>query len=166
MQLKGRVVDEELYCKEELLVTETVVPITTDNLEQCIELYIKVFNNQPWNESWSYETAKERLTDILHTPKFTGFLLKNNETPIGFIAGNSKKTYQGITFYVAELCISNEIQGKGYGSKLLQFLEKELLKKNVKSIYLLTSNGGFAENFYRKNGYVVNNNRIVMNKSF
>jgi aminoglycoside 6'-N-acetyltransferase I len=88
-----------------------------------------------------------------------------NETPIGFIAGNSKKTYQGITFYLAELCINNEIQGKGYGFKLLQFLEEELQKKNVKSIYLLTSNGGLAENFYRKNGYVVNNNRIVMKKN-
>jgi aminoglycoside 6'-N-acetyltransferase I len=146
-------------------VAETVVPITTDNLEQCIELYIKVFNSEPWNENWTYETAKERLTDLLHTPKFTGFFWKNNETPIGFIAGNSKKTYQGITFYLAELCINNEIQGKGYGSKLLQFLEEELQKKNIKSIYLLTSNGGLAENFYRKNGYVVNNNRIVMKKN-
>ncbi|MEW5323804.1 hypothetical protein V2J23_17295 [Geobacillus thermoleovorans] len=54
-------------------MAETVVPITTDNLEQCIELYIKVFNSEPWNESWTYETAKERLTDLLHTPKFTGF---------------------------------------------------------------------------------------------
>jgi hypothetical protein len=44
------------------------------------------------------------------------FFWKNNETPIGFIAGNSKTTYQGITFYLAELCINNEIQGKGYGS--------------------------------------------------
>jgi aminoglycoside 6'-N-acetyltransferase I len=137
-----------------------------NNLEQCIELYIKVFNSEPWNESWTYETAKERLTDLLHTPKFTGFFWKNNETPIGFIAGNSKTTYQGITFYLAELCINNEIQGKGYGSQLVQFLlEEELQKKNVKNIYLLTSNGGLAESFYRKNGYVVNNNRIVMKKN-
>ncbi|WP_081430722.1 MULTISPECIES: GNAT family N-acetyltransferase [Anoxybacillaceae] len=70
-----------------------------------------------------------------------------------------------MTFYLAELCINNEIQGKGYGSKLLQFLEEELQKKNVKSIYLLTSNGGLAKNFYRKNGYIVNNNRIVMKKN-
>jgi hypothetical protein len=97
---KGRVV-EELYWKKELLVTETVVPITTDNLKQCIEF--KVFNSEPWNESWTYETAKERLTDLFHAPKFAGFFWKNNETPIGFIAGNSKTTYQEITFYLEEL---------------------------------------------------------------
>ncbi|BDG47260.1 hypothetical protein [Parageobacillus sp. KH3-4] len=72
-------------------MTETVVPITTDNLKQCIEF--KVFNSEPWNESWTYETAKERLTDLFHAPKFAGFFWKNNETPIGFIAGNSKTTY-------------------------------------------------------------------------
>jgi len=145
-------------------VAETIAPMTAKHLEQCIELYMKVFNRDPWNESWTYETAKERLTDLLHTPKFTGFFWEIDGTPIGFIAGNSKKTYQGTTFYLAELCINHEIQGKGYGSKLLQYLEKDLQKKQVKSIYLLTSTGGLAESFYRKNGYAVNNNRIVMKK--
>ena len=54
-------------------MTETIAPMTAEHLEQCIELYMKVFNRDPWNESWTYETAKERLTDLLYTPKFTGF---------------------------------------------------------------------------------------------
>jgi aminoglycoside 6'-N-acetyltransferase I len=41
-------------------------------LEPCIELNINVFNRDPWNETWTYQTAKERLTDLLHTPKFLG----------------------------------------------------------------------------------------------
>jgi aminoglycoside 6'-N-acetyltransferase I len=56
-------------------VAETIVPITNDKMEQCIELYINVFNSEPWNETWTYQTAKERLTDLLHTPKFLGFLI-------------------------------------------------------------------------------------------
>lgn len=145
-------------------MSELVLPITMANLEECVELYITVFNSEPWHESWTYESAKERLTDLLNTPKFFGLLLYCQNELIGFIAGNSKKSYQGLTYYLAELCVKGEIQGKGYGSRLLHLLENELLKRNIKSLYLLTANKGAAEHFYKKNNYKVNENRIVMNK--
>lgn len=110
-------------------------------------------------------TAKERLTDLVHTPRFLGFLFYSDKNLTGFIAGNSKKSYEGLTFYLAELCVNNEIQGKGYGSKLLQSLEGELQKRDIQSLYLLTANGGLAEAFYRKNHYVVSENRVVMKKN-
>ncbi|QGQ45116.1 GNAT family N-acetyltransferase [Metabacillus sediminilitoris] len=147
-------------------MSETIVPMTIDKLEPCIELYINVFNCEPWNETWTYQTTKERLTDLLHTPKFLGFLLYENDHLIGLIAGNSKKTSKGLTFYLAELCINNIIQGKGYGKKLLLCLEGELKKRDIHSLYLLTANRGPAQAFYEKNNYVMNENRIVMKKSF
>lgn len=88
-----------------------------------------------------------------------------NDTLIGFIAGNSKKMYTGLTFYLAEFCINNQIQGKGYGSKLLLYLEEELKKRDIQSIYLLTATGGLAEAFYLKNNYIVYENRVVMKKN-
>lgn len=142
-----------------------MVPITVETVEQCIELYISVFNSDPWNETWTYTSAKERLTDLLDTPKFLGFLLYEKDNLIGFIAGNSKKSYAGLTFYLAELCINNRIQGKGYGTKLLLSLEEELQKRDIQNLYLLTANGGAAETFYLKNGYETNENRIVMRKN-
>ncbi len=146
-------------------MTETIIPITNDKLEECIELYINVFNCRPWDETWTYQTANERLSDLMHTPKFLGFLLYENDTLIGFIAGNSKKTYTGLTFYLAEFCINNQIQGKGYGSKLLLYLEEELKKRDIQSIYLLTATGGLAEAFYLKNNYIIYENRVVMTKN-
>ncbi|SFG09466.1 Acetyltransferase (GNAT) domain-containing protein [Desulfotomaculum arcticum] len=145
-------------------MTEKFIQMSLDNLELCIDLYIKVFNSVPWSEHWSYETVQERLTDLVNTPKFQGFLLLADNNVIGFIAGHSKRSDQGKIFYLAELCISKEIQGKGYGSKLLSFLEEVLIKENVKSVYLLTSTGGSAEAFYKNNHYDVNENRTVMKK--
>ncbi|MGM0805994.1 MAG: GNAT family N-acetyltransferase [Bacillota bacterium] len=145
-------------------MAETIVPITIDKIEQCTELYINVFNKEPWNETWTYKDAKERLRDLIHTPKFIGFLLYENDDLIGFIGGNSKQSYTGLTFYLAEFCISNQIQGKGYGSKLLLYLENELKKRDIQSIYLLTANGGLAEAFYLKNNYTINDNRVVLKK--
>lgn len=146
-------------------MSEKFKPFTEDYLDQCIELYMKVFNSGPWNETWSYDTAKERLVDLLNTPKFLGFLLFDQDNLIGFIAGNSKRTYSGGTFYIAELCVNNKTQGKGYGSKLLRYLEEELVKRKIQSVYLLTAPGGQAEAFYRKNQYSINDNRVVIKKN-
>ncbi|WP_141432212.1 N-acetyltransferase [Bacillus sp. 03113] len=146
-------------------MSESIIPMTLDHLEICIVLYMEVFNSEPWNESWTEQITRERLTDLMHTPNFLGFIVIENKLPLGFIAGNSKHTYTGLTFYIAEICISHKMQGKGYGSKLLQFLENELKQWDVRSLYLLTSISGLAEAFYTKNGYVVNKNRIVMKKS-
>lgn len=144
---------------------ETIETFTEKYLEQCIELYINVFNSEPWNENWTHQSASERLADLLNTPKFLGFLLFDNDNLIGFIAGNSKQTYSGLTFYLAELCVNNKTQGKGYGSKLLHHLESELKQRNIQSLYLLTATGGLAEAFYLKNKYIINEDRVVIKKN-
>lgn len=144
---------------------EERVGITLDNLDDCIKLYQHVFNSHPWNESWNDESAKERLADLLHTPKFLGYSFYEDGMMIGFIAGNSKRTDNGLTFYIAELCVNNTIQGKGYGTRMLRAFEEELKRREIKSLYLLTAKEGQAQKFYEKNGYVVNENRIVMKKS-
>jgi aminoglycoside 6'-N-acetyltransferase I len=144
---------------------EEIIRVSADSMQECIELYTKVFNDEPWNESWTHEAAGERLLDLLHTPKSLLFSLSSHGRLAGLIGGNCKRHCGGTTFYLAELCIDNKIQGKGYGSKLLTHLERELKSMGVQSIYLLTMNGGQAEAFYNKHGYVLNKNRIVMAKS-
>jgi len=143
----------------------TTVLITNENVDGCVSLYQQVFNCEPWNESWTNETAGERLRDLVYTPKFFGIMFYEGEMLAGFIPGKCKRTYQGLTYYIAECCVNPEIQGKGYGSKMLKFLEKELKGRGVRSIYLLTATEGLAQTFYEKNGYLVNENRMVMNKS-
>ncbi|UOE95208.1 GNAT family N-acetyltransferase [Alkalihalobacillus sp. LMS39] len=144
---------------------EQIEMMVIDSLEQYSRLYMNVFNDEPWYETWSYESAKERLSDLMNTPKFLGFSLYMDDSLIGFIAGNSKRSYHGLTFYVAELCVTSETQGKGYGTKLLHCLENELKQRYTKSLYLLTSSGGLAEAFYKKNGYEINENRVVIKKN-
>ncbi|WP_117149159.1 MULTISPECIES: GNAT family N-acetyltransferase [Paraliobacillus] len=146
-------------------MAERIELMTIEKLEPCIELYMNVFNSEPWNENWSFEIAKERLSDLINTPKFFGFSLYIENNLIGFIAGNNKRSHQGLTYYLAELCIDKKVQGKGYGTKLLKLLELELKNKDTKNLYLITSNSGVPEAFYKKNGYQVNDNRLVIKKN-
>ncbi len=126
---------------------------TQEELTDCLHLYINVFNAPPWNETWTVESAEERLSDLLSTPKFRGYTLHIDGKPAGFIAGNAKRTSKGMTFYIAELCVDPSIQGKGIGSTLLSHLEKELNREGMESIYLLTSPGSPAEAFYERHSF-------------
>lgn len=141
-----------------------ILPMTIEDLEECTRLYISVFKSKPWNEEWAYDAGYQRLSDIIHTPRFLGFTIKNDYEIIGFIAGYSKVNFQGFTFYLAEFCVNNKIQGNGYGSKLLSFLEQELRRRKVNSLFLITEKKGLASKFYSEKGYSVNENRMVMKK--
>lgn len=146
-------------------MTKEIIPMSIDNVDQCIDLYIKVFNAEPWNENWSHASTRAMLHDLSHTPGFKGYLLVFNHNIIGFMGGYSKTYGQGMTFNLAEFCIAEEFQGKGYGSRMLAYLEEELKKEDANGIFLLTSSGGMAEKFYKRSGFEIKPNRIVFNKT-
>lgn len=49
------------------------------------------------------------------------------------------------------LAVDSSERGRGIGKMLVEFAEKSALRKNVKSVYLLTTT---AEKFFELNGYV------------
>ncbi|MFT8390630.1 MAG: GNAT family N-acetyltransferase [Sporolactobacillus sp.] len=141
-----------------------ILPMILENIELYTRLYSNVFKCDPWREIWPYSSARQRIVDIMETPQFLGFELRDNDELLGLIAGHSKHTYSGSVFYIAEFCVTNKFQGKGYGSQLLAFLEKRLRENNVASLFLITEHTGSINTFYRNKGYSINSNRIVMNK--
>ncbi|WP_227396208.1 GNAT family N-acetyltransferase [Jeotgalibacillus aurantiacus] len=139
-------------------------PITAENVRQAAQVYCDVFTGDPWYEDWSLEDAEQRLKEISETPRFTGFIVFEKEAPAGLIAGNARHSYQGPAYYLAEFCIHPDFQGQGLGAGMLQHLEKELKKQGIVSIFLLTADNSGAERFYKRQGYEVNEKRIVMRK--
>lgn len=39
--------------------------MTLKDIELVAELYVKTFNSEPWNDSWTIETATKRLTQMM-----------------------------------------------------------------------------------------------------
>jgi aminoglycoside 6'-N-acetyltransferase I len=60
--------------------------------------------------------------------------------------------------------ISNELQGKGIGSKLLNVLEKKLKEIDVTTIILFTSKGNKTSKFYLKNNFLEWESMAMMGK--
>jgi aminoglycoside 6'-N-acetyltransferase I len=123
------------------------------NLLKCTKTFIDVFNQEPWNDEWKNETAKQYLLDFTNTPGFMGIVAVDREEIIGFIFGTRKYWWSGDEFFINEMCVRIEEQNTGVGSKLMNYLLKELKSDGVSTISLLTDRGIPAEEFYKKNGF-------------
>jgi GNAT superfamily N-acetyltransferase len=58
--------------------------------------------------------------------------------------------------------VKPDVQGTGLGSRLLNRLEERLGESGVNTVYLGTNKGTPAEASYRKYGYGVSDEEIVM----
>lgn len=134
-------------------------------LKECSKIYPSIFNRNPWNENWTEETAYKRLSEIYNTPNFKGIVCMKNEKIIGGILGNLENWDEGLKYSLKEFFIDISIQGTGLGSRMIKFIEENLKNTNVKSIELYTLKGISTEEFYNKNGYKIDRNIIIMEKS-
>ncbi|MFC6464562.1 GNAT family N-acetyltransferase [Marinilactibacillus sp. GCM10026970] len=127
--------------------------LTEKDLTQCALLFMDVFNKAPWNDDWSLEQATNYVQDIFNTPGFKGVGYFQNETCQGALLGNTKQWYSGKEFFIQEMFIGLEKQGKGIGKMLMTVLMNLLKEENIEEVALLTDRGIDAEYFYKKVGF-------------
>ena len=142
-------------------MAERIEPLTQSHLNECAHLIVSAFNIEPWNENWTFDTAQKTLYQTLEAPGFMGFVSVEDEI-MGFATGCCEQDDKKEVFYLETLCVRPDIQGKGVGSRLLGHLKGRLDKSGVNTIYLITHKGTPAESFYKKNGYRVSEEDIVM----
>jgi len=138
--------------------------IKADDLEACADLYVRVFNAEPWNDQWTLDTANNRLRDIFMTPNFVGISCIENGVLLGAAFGNCEHWYQGMHYNLREMFVAPEMQGKGIGSKLLKSMQEQIKDNNVNSIILFTSKGNETYAFYEKNGFTLLEGMAMMSK--
>ena len=81
---------------------------------------------------------------------------------VGFAAGYVQPHDWREVFYLETLCVRPDAQAKGVGTRLLGHLKEELTRRGINMVYLLAHKGTAAEAFYRKNGYGVRQEDVMM----
>ncbi|MGL4847605.1 MAG: GNAT family N-acetyltransferase [Clostridium sp.] len=138
--------------------------IKKDDLKEMVEIYIEAFNNEPWNDEWTVETATERLNNMMNDSGVYGIKVIEDNKICGFILGHEEVFYNGKMFNIKEFCTDRNQQGKGYGQKLILELEKRLEERKIKEIILMTTRDEKAEGFYNRRGYKVHEGLVMMGK--
>ncbi|WP_078433807.1 GNAT family N-acetyltransferase [Metabacillus halosaccharovorans] len=135
------------------------------DLLACTNTFMEVFNQEPWNDKWTKETANNYLADFTHTPGFKGIVAYDEEEMIGFLFGTLKHWWSGDEFFINEMCVVADKQNSGIGSKMMNDLIKELEKDGVSMISLLTDRGIPAEDFYKKHGFSEIDRLVFLSRS-
>ena len=135
---------------------------TEEHLDGCANVLVSAFNAEPWNENWTFENAKKELSRTLSVSWSLGFVIVDGEEVLGFAEGCREQDGDREVFYLETLCVRPDAQGGGIGSRLLQRLKKELEQRSINEIYLITHRGTPAEAFYKKNGYRISEEDVVM----
>lgn len=136
--------------------------MTLENISSYAEVFIETFNCEPWNDSWTTETATMRLSGLMSSSTYFGLHLRDNDKIVGFILGQKEQFFDGIHFQIQEFCVIPTEQRKGYGTALLKELKEFLKESGVVSTYLITSKGERTEGYYQKQGFNTSEYMIIM----
>ena len=142
-------------------MSERIETFTIDHLDDCAHLFMTAFNAEPWNDSYTLDTAKKQLAWHLEVPGCVGLVFVNDGI-VAFAVGYREPTDVGDVFHLSIFCVRPDAQRTGVGSRLLKRLEELLGKSAVNTIYLGTNKGTPAEAFYKKHGYKVSDEEIIM----
>ena len=138
---------------------------TINDVEKCSELYLKVFSTKPWNDLWiSQDQVRNYLDELLFNPVFVGFLVYDGDDVIAVSLGHKRSWWRGKELFIDEFFVANEKQGNGIGSILINYMQKYLSQEGYERFVLLTNQGIPAQEFYSKNGFYINTERICMIK--
>ncbi|USB31655.1 GNAT family N-acetyltransferase [Paenibacillus sp. YPG26] len=134
------------------------------DIDSCVDLFIRVFNQEPWNDEWSRDYAGHYLNDYVNASGFGGYIAEDEEGIKGFIMGIRKKWWSGDEFFINEMCVDTSCQRSGIGSQLINIVHEDMQSRGISRITLLTNRGIPAEDFYKKHGFVEIERLIFMNK--
>jgi len=125
---------------------------SVNDLQKCCDLYIRVFNSEPWNDNWTDEMAHMYLHELTEHKRFLGYTLWDDDCLIGAVFAHMKR-FKYDEIYIDEFFISPDYQRKGNGIMLMSAVEKFAKENSIVSVTLLTGVDKPAFNFYRKLGY-------------
>lgn len=135
-----------------------------EDITACADILCSVYNNELWKCRWTPEVATDYLTDYFNMEKFVGYVLEEGGEVLGGIFAHEKIWWNNTEVFVEEIFVKPEKQGNGYGSMLLQQVEKYIQEKGLAGMTLLTNKYAPAPKFYEKNGFGVSEHIIYMYK--
>jgi len=141
-----------------------IVPLTAQNIGDCVSVFLKSYNCPPWNYCWTPEKAEQYLAEYLGCTQFVGFVLYDDERAVGAVLGHAKTWWTNRQLMIDEFFVSGEKQRMGYGKKLLDFCDQYARDKQIESIVLMTNKYMPAYNFYNKAGYTTTEQYVFMFK--
>ncbi len=118
--------------------------------KDIIKLFIKEYSKPPYNERWTKASINKKMKDYYKESKI--FILKDKKL-VGFVIFHEYMWDRGEQGEIDEIVVDSNFQGRGYGTKLMFFVEDYFKKKGIKILSFMSNPKSKAFKFYNKLGY-------------
>ena len=135
------------------------------DLGGSIDLLIATYNREPWNDSWTKESARAYLTEFINSSRFVGFVIDDDGVIVAASFAHARTWAGGNELYIDEFFVSPTHQGKGLGKQLMSAITKYATDLRLADIVLLTDNDKPAFDFYKALGFGYSGRQVLMSKS-
>ena len=140
----------------------TLLQIGPENLDDCVHIYLKAYNQPPWGYQWTLEKAKEYLLEYMGSPQFVGFALYDQNSVVAAMFGHKKTWWTAKQFIIDEFYVSPEKQRRGYGKALMDYVNDYTGKNSIELIILMTNKYMPSYKFYNKIGFTTTGQFVFM----
>ena len=128
------------------------------DLKTCARILSEEFNKQ--GEKWTFKSALAYLTDLFDGGGPCYCLLLGNKI-IGFAFCETFVFREGKHLMIEELAICVDHQDRGYGTKIIKFIERLAKKSKIKKIIVITSTTQRAIKLYKKLGFNETDEKVL-----
>ena len=133
---------------------EEFITLDETYLPEVAKLYKNAFGREPWNDNWDDETQlMEYIKEISCSFNSLNYGLFIDGKLAAVSIGMIRHWWEGTNYNIEEFCVSPALQHCGIGSRFMEMIEKDILSRGLKGIFLQTDIDKPAYRFYQKNGF-------------
>ena len=132
-------------------------------LDDCVDLYMKAYSCEPWNEKWeSRDVVVDYLRKWASNNFFIGFVGKRDGEIVAVSFGYEKPYTAGAEYYINDYFVDPKLQRQGIGMMFMEGIKKQLENMGIPAMMLSTQKGIPAHAFYEKLGFFTLEDAVVM----
>ena len=135
-------------------MSPVIKELSINDFDVIKTLFRSVFTAPPWNDDWSDdEQLDDYLKDLMmvRTPLILG--LMEGDDLVGVSIGNIRHWCRGTEYFIEELFVRTDMQGRGLGTAFMKSIESYLKERGIDQIFLHTERSKPSYEFYKKLGF-------------
>jgi len=139
-----------------------VRPWTPADDISVLEGFVAAYNGEPWNDSWTLESAAQYLGEFRAMPRSTTLVAVGPDGVIGAAYFHARTWQDTSEFFIDEFFIFPASQRRGVGRALMAAVRDRAAAEGVSAVTLITDRDMPAFGFYAGLGFREGSTQVFM----
>ncbi|WP_243074157.1 GNAT family N-acetyltransferase [Microbacterium sp. SS28] len=140
----------------------TVRPWRPEDDVSLIEGFVATYNGEPWNDSWTLESATRYLGEFRAAPRSTTLVAVASEGVVGAAYFHARTWQDESEMFIDEFFVFPASQRQGIGRALMAGVRDRATAEGVATLTLITDRDMPAFEFYAGLGFREGSTQVFM----